>query len=109
MRAGTYHRAVFGTTSHRRSCHRRGRSVPGLEPATITFNQRYRYENFRLLGVTFSHETLHQDPLVNPNEETIAGALDRATYGRLLLENPRLATLRTELSRRNNTSLTALC
>ncbi|MDD7969305.1 hypothetical protein [Actinomycetospora lemnae] len=106
VRAGVYRRVVFGPTGDGAIAWV-GPSADSSQP-TITFNQRYRYEDFRLLGVTFSHETLHQDPVVNPNEETIAGALDRATHGRLLLENPRLASLRTELSRRNNTALTAL-
>jgi hypothetical protein len=81
-------------------------SVPnGLE---IIFNQRYRYEDFRLLGVLFSHETLHQDRSVNTNEELTAWTLQLAYYGQLLLEHPRLATSRTQLSRFTNTFLMAL-
>ncbi|MFK4150302.1 hypothetical protein [Streptomyces sp. NPDC004065] len=74
----------------------------------IFVNQRYRYEDFRLLGVTLSHETLHQDGTFNNNEEAISATLHTAYYGQLLLEQPQLATSRTELARRLNTGLMAL-
>ncbi|MEU4681480.1 hypothetical protein [Micromonospora sp. NPDC023737] len=74
----------------------------------ILFNERYRYEDFRLLGVAMAHETLHQDPNISPKEELIAYALHSGYYGQVLLENPTLAASRTELTRRTNTQLLAL-
>lgn len=82
--------------------------VPTGNSSVIVFNERYRYEDFRLLGVVLAHETLHQDTAVNANEEAIASNLNTALYGQLVLENPKLALSRTELSRRLNTSLMAL-
>lgn len=74
----------------------------------VIFNMRYRYEDFRLLGAVLSHETLHSDRNVNANEELVSTTLQEGYHGRLLLQVPRLATNRTELSRRLNTTLMAL-
>ncbi|MFD9034509.1 hypothetical protein ACFVZW_25735 [Streptomyces sp. NPDC059567] len=105
IRNGLYHRVHFVTLPDPNAI---AQVVPTPNGPEIVVNQRYRYEDFRILGTTLSHETLHQDPLLNANEELINSTLDRAYYGQLLLEQPRLATLRTELSRRNNTVLMAL-
>ncbi|MEV5695355.1 hypothetical protein [Micromonospora globbae] len=77
-------------------------------PARILFNERYRYEKFSLLGVAMAHETLHQDSAVSALEEYIATALHAGYFGQVLLEQPRLATGGTELTRRLNTLLMAL-
>ncbi|WBB93373.1 hypothetical protein [Verrucosispora sp. WMMC514] len=74
----------------------------------ILFNERYRFENFSLLGVAMAHETLHQDPEISTMEEYIAFALHSGYYGQVLLEQPKLATGGTELTRRTNTQLLAL-
>ncbi|MGC5054738.1 hypothetical protein ACLQ2S_25170 [Micromonospora sp. DT48] len=74
----------------------------------ILFNERYRFENFSLLGVTMAHETLHQDPAISGMEEYIAYALHSGYYGQVLLEQPKLTTSGTELTRRANTALLAL-
>ncbi|MFE5487490.1 hypothetical protein [Streptomyces sp. NPDC056527] len=108
IRDGIYSRVIFGITPRPEAI-----AMVLLGPATdprpfIVFNQPYRYEDFRLLGDAFSHETLHRADPNNRNEEAINEALNTAYYGQLLLQLPRLATSRTELARRLNTRLMAL-
>ncbi|MFE5923077.1 hypothetical protein [Streptomyces sp. NPDC056468] len=105
IRGGVFHRVFFGTPPNPAAT---AQVVVGPNGPEIIFNQRFRYEDFRLLGVVLSHETLHQDPQVNDNEELINSALQLAYYGQLLLKEPQVATSRTELSRRHNTGLVAL-
>jgi hypothetical protein len=104
IRDGVFHRVYFGALSASAIA----QVVPTQDGPDIVVNQRYRYEDFRILGDSLSHETLHQDPQLNANEEAIISTLDRTYYGRLLLQQPHLATGRTELSRRHNTALMAL-
>lgn len=108
IRDGVYSRVIFGVTPRPEAI-----AMVLLGPATdprpfIVFNQPYRYEDFRLLGDAFSHETLHRADPNNRNEEAINEALNIAYYGQLLIELPRLADNRTELARRLNTRLMAL-
>ncbi|MGW7466514.1 hypothetical protein ACWGJT_17855 [Streptomyces xantholiticus] len=108
IRNGLFSRVVFGITPRPEAI-----AMVLFGPATdprpfIVFNQRYRYEDFRLLGEVFSHETLHRADANNHNEEAINEALHTAYHGQLLLQLPRLATSRTELARRLNTTLMAL-
>ncbi|GAA1435004.1 hypothetical protein GCM10009601_60390 [Streptomyces thermospinosisporus] len=105
IRHGVFHRVYFGTPPNPAAT---AQVVVGPNGPEIIFNQRFRYEDFRLLGVVLSHETLHQDSQVNDNEELINSALQLAYYGQLLLKEPQVATSRTELSRRHNTGLMAL-
>ncbi|MFI2367818.1 hypothetical protein [Streptomyces sp. NPDC018833] len=108
IRQGIFSRVVFGITP-RPEAIAMVLSGPPTDPRPfIVFNQRYRYEDFRLLGDVFSHETLHRADANNDNEEAINEALNIAYYGQLLLQLPRLATSRTELARRLNTRLMAL-
>ncbi|MFI8952637.1 hypothetical protein ACIGO6_39985 [Streptomyces sp. NPDC053750] len=102
---GVFYRVSFGTPPNPAAG---AQVIFGPNGPEIVFNQRFRYEDFRLLGTVFSHETLHQDPQVNDNEELVNTTLHTAYYGQLLLEQPQLATSRTELSRRINTGLVAL-
>lgn len=105
IRSGVYTQVVFVSSSE-------------LDPGAIAqvrppgprilFNERYRYEDFSLLGVILAHETLHQDPAVSPMEEYIAAALHAGYYGQVLLERPKLVASGTELTRRTNTLLLAL-
>lgn len=80
---------------------------PGSTRPEIVFNQRYQFEDFRLLTPTMGHEPLHQDPAVSNKEELIANALDTLIHGQLLLKDPELATSGTELARGLNTDFTA--
>ncbi|MFB7374893.1 hypothetical protein ACFC0D_34205 [Streptomyces sp. NPDC056222] len=105
IRSSIFHRVYFGTPPNPAATAQVVISPGGPE---IVFNQRFRYEDFRRLGVILSHETLHQDSQVNNNEELINTTLHTAYYGQLLLEQPGLATSRTELSRLINTGLMAL-
>lgn len=82
---------------------------PGLDGRPeILFNERYRFENFSLLGVVTAHETLHQDSAVGGMEEYIAAVLQAGYYGQVVLEQPKLPAAGTELTRRANTLLMAL-
>lgn len=79
-----------------------------VEDGTIVFNQRYKFEDPRLLGTTMFHEALHQD-LVDPNrEELMNNGLDALIYGQFIQEDRSLARQGTELTRRYNTKLTSL-
>ncbi|MEU7779166.1 hypothetical protein [Micromonospora parva] len=105
IRSGFYAKVIFAALP--------ASTIAQVSPDTqgnpqILFNERYRFENFSLLGVAMAHETLHQDPAVGPMEEYIAYALHSGYYGQLLLEQPKLATSGTELTRRTNTQLLAL-
>lgn len=103
IRSGFYAEVVFSPDA-----------IPGAianvtgPPPRILFEEKYRYENISLLGAVLSHETLHQDPAISAMEEYIAGALDGGYYGQVLLEQPKLATGGTELTRFYNTKLLAL-
>ncbi|MFD9034506.1 hypothetical protein ACFVZW_25715 [Streptomyces sp. NPDC059567] len=105
IRSGVFHHVYFGTPPNPAAT---AQVVIGPNGPEIVYHQRFRYEDFRLLGVVFAHETLHQDPQVNDNEELTNTALQTAYYGQLLLKEPHVATGRTELSRRINTALMAL-
>lgn len=78
---------------------------PGSDKPIITFNQRYQFEDFRLLAPVMVHEALHQDNNVTNKEELIANSIDTLVYGQFLLESPDLATSGTELARYQNTEL----
>ncbi|QKW06664.1 hypothetical protein HUT18_09870 [Streptomyces sp. NA04227] len=80
---------------------------PGETLPNILFNQRYRFEDFRQLGSTMFHETLHQDPSPGNKEELTAAALDSLVQAQVYLTDPALATSGTELTRRLNTKLMA--
>ena len=105
IRSGVFQAVVFGTPGP-------AAIAEVFQPASggpvMVFNQRYRFEDFRLLGVVLAHEVLHEDHPNGPNEELINTTLQTALYGQLLLDFPDLATSRTELARRLNTALAAL-
>ncbi|MFF8911034.1 hypothetical protein [Streptomyces olivaceoviridis] len=106
IRKGVFRRVLFGSTPNPAAIAQSLGAANGQ--SDIVFNQRFHYEDFRLLGVILSHETMHQDARLNANEELICTALHTAYYGQLLLLQPRLAASHTELSRRLNTGLMAL-
>jgi len=74
---------------------------------TILFNERYQYEDPRLLATTLAHEALHQDRFVGPKEELINNAIEALIYDQVILEVPTIALSKTELSRRANAKLLA--
>lgn len=71
----------------------------------ILVNNRFQFEDFRLLASSMAHEPLHRDPTVSPKEEMISDSIDTLVYGQILLESPSLATSGTELARSLNTEL----
>lgn len=73
----------------------------------IIFDDKYQFEDFKLLTSVMAHEPLHRDPTVSNKEELINGAIDTLVHGQVLLENPELATSGTELARILNTSVMA--
>lgn len=74
---------------------------------SILLNEKFQHEDPRLLGVTISHETLHQDREVSGKEELAAYAMHSMIYGQMALESPSLSQADTELTRRMNTQLLA--
>lgn len=73
----------------------------------IFFNNRYQYEDFRQLSPAMAHETLHQDATDSAREERINASMDTMVYGKMMLEDPKLANEGTELARRQNTKFMA--
>jgi hypothetical protein len=73
----------------------------------IQFNNKYQYEDFRLLASTMAHETFSGDPDNSEKEELVAESIDTLVYAKFLLESPELAHSGTELARRSNTELMA--
>lgn len=75
---------------------------------TIVFNNRYKFEDPRMLGAIMSHEVLHSDTQVTGKEELISKALDATTYAQFVKEDPSLVSKNTELTRTYNAKLMAL-
>jgi hypothetical protein len=105
---GTYGRVYFGTPPC--GCNPIAEvspAPPGSDKPEIVFNQRYQYEDFRLLASTMAHEPMHRDLNISKKEELISNSIDTLVYGQFLLEYPELATSGTELARAKNTKLMA--
>jgi hypothetical protein len=100
---GTYSSLQFGTPC----CDAIAQVPPGEDPLRIVFNEKYQFEDFRLLASTLAHEPLHRDSINSEKEELINHAMHILVHGQFLLENPDLATSGTELARNNNTFLMA--
>ncbi|MEU4555474.1 hypothetical protein [Micromonospora violae] len=102
IRSGVYTEVVFAKLP--------GNNTAEVRPPgpRILFNERFRFENFSLLGGVLAHETLHQDPAISAMEEYIGAALDSGYYGQVLLEQPKLGVSGTELTRMYNTRVLAL-
>lgn len=101
---GTYNTVRFGVPC----CDAIAQVIPQTDGTLhIVFNEKYEFEDFRLMASVMAHEALHQDPTVSNKEELTAYAIEFLVYGQFLLENPDLATLGTELARSNNTGLMA--
>lgn len=79
----------------------------GATKPQIIVNQKFQYEDPRLLGVALAHEALHQDGADNSKEELVANSVESLVYGQQLLASPSLASSGTELARRFNTKLMA--
>lgn len=103
---GTYGSVRFGVTQEG-AIAQVSPPPPGSDNLEIVFNQRYQYEDFRLLASTMAHEPLHRDFTVSNKEELISNAMDALIYAQFVLESPDLATSGTELARLNNTELMA--
>ena len=73
----------------------------------VVFNDRYDRESFALMINVLGHEFGHDDPGNSNAEEAILSAKNAMTHLQVLLRNPALAYLDTELSRRLNTSVLA--
>ncbi|MET0981433.1 MAG: hypothetical protein ABWY02_04990 [Telluria sp.] len=110
IRNGNFARVIFGPleTGGSANAIAVSRLVPGDPRQTIIFNERYRYEDVRLLAEVMAHEVLHVGNLVSNKEELIANTVDALVYAQLLLEDPGIARSGTELARRLNTKLMAL-
>jgi hypothetical protein len=80
----------------------------GTGHGKIIFNEKYQHEDIRLLGATFGHESLHQEPANSNKEELINTALGSLVYAQFVKKDPSLVLHDTELTRRENTRLMAL-
>lgn len=81
-------------------------ATPDAKPKMYV-NSRYQHEDFRLISPTLVHEALHDDTVNSGREERINHSLETMVYGKMILENPSLASSGTELSRRENTKFMA--
>lgn len=100
---GTYSTVRFGTVTNPNF----NAQVQSFPDGTlqIVFNDKYQFEDFRLMASTLAHEALHRDTPDSNKEELINNSIDILVYGQILLENPGLATSGTGLARDQNTSL----
>ncbi|MCX4784555.1 hypothetical protein [Streptomyces sp. NBC_01264] len=73
----------------------------------ILVNDRYRFEDFRLISPLIFHEILHHDNKSGPTEELILHALDSLVFAQQIISTPHLAAAGTELTRIQNTVLMA--
>lgn len=105
-RNGTYGSVKFGTNLPTTTTIAQVQTPAGKKPELVV-NSRYQGENFQLLTNTMAHEALHQDAAVTPTEEAVSNTMDSLVYGKLVTENPALASSGTELSRRLNTLMLA--
>lgn len=106
IKAGTYSKVAFANLP--------AGVIAAIQPdATgktkpqLLMNSRYQYEDFRQLAPAMAHESLHQDAANSLPEERINHSIDTMLYGKLMLEDPALATAGTELARRQNTKFMA--
>jgi hypothetical protein len=107
IKNGTYGSVTFGQPPSGPNTAAEVVLPAGATKPNIIVNEKYQYEDPRLLGVLLSHEALHQDTSISNKEELIANSMETMVYGETLLTNPSLATSGTELSRRLNTKLMA--
>lgn len=80
----------------------------GTGHGKVIVNAKYQHEDIRLLGEVLGHEGLHQDNTDSNYEELMNNTLDSLTYAQFVKQDPSLALLGTELTRRLNTKLMGL-
>jgi hypothetical protein len=74
----------------------------------IQFNTAYGFETLRPLACILAHEALHQESDSSCREERMITTLETFLYGVFVSEDPTLAHVQTDLTRRHNTRLLAL-
>jgi hypothetical protein len=79
----------------------------GSTELEIVFNEKYKYENFRILAPDMAHAVLHRDLLGGKKEGAVLASIQSLVYAQFLLETPSLATSGTALARDANTELMA--
>ncbi len=107
IRNGDFARVIFGDLS-RSNAIGVSQLVTGDTKQTIVINERYQYENPKLLAEVMAHEVLHPDNVGSNKEELVANTIECLIYGKLVLEDGTIARSQTELARRLNTKLMAL-
>ncbi|MEB3286815.1 MAG: hypothetical protein VKJ04_04875 [Vampirovibrionales bacterium] len=80
----------------------------GQTKPTILVNERYQYEDPRILSQLLSNEFTHSDQNIGQREELISSVISSSVYAQFVKEDPSLAQSGTELTRRTNTQLMAL-
>ncbi|WP_373531433.1 hypothetical protein [Vampirovibrio sp.] len=79
--------------------------LPGNTKRSILIDQKYQYEDFRVLSALMVHEAVHQDNISTDTEELIADTIQNLVYGQQLAEDPSLAKVGTQMARSNNGKL----
>jgi len=79
----------------------------GSTKLAIVFNQKYKYEDFRILAPEMAHNVLHRDLLGGKKEGAVLASIQSLIYAQFVLETPSLATSGTALARDANTELMA--
>ncbi len=106
---GTYGKVYFGTPRPCGGCDPVAQVFlpSGSTKLEIVFNEKYRYEDFRLLAPVMAHEILHRDLLGGKKEGAVIASIQSLVYAQFVLATPSLATSGTALARDNNTELMA--
>lgn len=79
----------------------------GSTKLAIVFNEKYQYEDFRILAPDMAHNVLHRDRLGGKKEGAVLASIQSLVYAQFLLQTPSLATSGTALARDANTELMA--
>lgn len=106
IKAGTYSKVAFSSLPSGVIAAIKPDPTGATKPQLLV-NNRYQYEDFRQLAPTMAHEALHQDAKDSLREERVNHSIDTMLYGKMILEDPNLATSGTELARRQNTKFMA--
>ena len=79
----------------------------GSTKLAIVFNEKYKYEDFRILAPDMAHAVLHRDLLGGKKEGAVLASIQSLVYAQFVLQAPSLATSGTALARDANTELMA--
>jgi hypothetical protein len=104
---GTYGKIYFGTPPCPCDPVEQVFLPSGSTTLEVVFNQKYKYEDFRLLAPDMAHTVLHRDLQGGKKEGAVIASIQSLVYAQFVLESPSLATSGTSLARDANTELMA--